>query len=437
MDEIRKIPPHSLDAEQSLLAILLCDNSAFCDVAEILRGDEFYKDAHRQIYSTISDLMGQSAPADLVTVAEHLSQAKKIEAIGGYSYLASLTDFYGTSDNLSRYAEIVREKADLRKLIQYGNQIICSAYNQDNPKHIIDSAQAAIFSLTENRDKRAFVPIFEVVKGNVEIIEKAMEHRDITGLKSGFKDLDKYTAGFQNSDFVIVAGRPGMGKSALALCIARNVEQPVGFFSLEMSKEQLSMRLLCAEARVDSQKVRTGYLSKKECGQLLAAAPVVGTRKILIDDTPGISPLEVRAKSRRLKMSDQGLGLVIIDYLQLMRCPGQQSREQEISEISRSLKALAKELTIPVIALAQLNRKVEERQNKRPILSDLRESGSLEQDADVVLFLYRDEVYDKESANWGIAEVNIGKQRMGPSGDTVKLSYISAYTKFEGLADGY
>jgi replicative DNA helicase len=346
-----------------------------------------------------------------------------------------------TSSNVAAYAKIINEKAVMRRLIQSANEIISFAYGGGkNSEEVLDSAEAAIFRIAERKIRNSYFPLKEVIKKNIETIERYQEYREtVTGVPSGYKDLDKLTAGFQKSDLIIIAARPSMGKTALGLCIARNAAKesgvPVGFFSLEMSKEQLAMRLLCSEARVDSHKIRSGFLSRQECGKLLQAAGTFMDVPIYIDDTPGISPLELRAKARRI-MSDQGLGLVIVDYLQLMR--GRESaerREQEISEISRSLKGLAKELDIPVIAIAQLNRKVEERTDKRPLLSDLRESGAIEQDADVIAFIYRDEIYAKHGCKEpGVAEIIIGKQRNGPSGETVKLAYISTYTRFENLA---
>ncbi|MDR3554614.1 MAG: replicative DNA helicase [Syntrophobacteraceae bacterium] len=439
--ELRKIPPQQIEAEQSLLGGIMVDSSGLPPALEILKGDEFYKEAHRIIFTTIQDLFEQNEPIDILTVTNLLDSRKQLEGVGGASYIAALTDIMPTASNVGAYAKIVSEKAVLRRLIQAANEILSYAYGGGkSSEEILDSAEASIFKVAERRIRNSYFPIKEVIKKNIEAIERYQEYREsVTGVPSGYKELDKLTAGFQKSDLIILAARPSMGKTALGLCLTRNAAMesgvPVGFFSLEMSKEQLAMRLLCSEARVDSHKIRTGFLSRQECGKLLQAAGLYMDVPIYIDDTPGISTLELRAKARRM-MADQGLGMIVVDYLQLMR--GRDSverREQEISEISRSLKGLAKELDIPVIALAQLNRKVEERTDKRPMLSDLRESGAIEQDADVIAFIYRDEVYTKAACKEpGIAEIIIGKQRNGPAGETVKLAYINTYTRFENLA---
>lgn len=435
--ELRKIPPQQLEAEQSLLGGILIDSSGLPAALEVLKGDEFYKDSHRTIYTAIQDLFERNEPVDLLTVTDLLSERKQLEAVGGVSYVASLTEVMGSSANVAAYAKIISEKAVLRRLIQTANEIISFSYGGRSAEEVLENAESAIFKLAERKIRNSYFPLKEVVKKNIETIERLQEYRDaVSGVPSGFTDLDKLTAGFQKSDLIILAARPSMGKTALALNIASNAAKkgfPVGFFSLEMSKEQLAMRLLCMEARVDSHKIRSGFLSRQECAKLLNAAGAYMDVPILIDDTPSISPLELRAKARRM-MSDQGLGIVMVDYLQLMKGrDNSERREQEISEISRSLKALAKELDIPVIALAQLNRKVEERADKKPMMSDLRESGAIEQDADVIAFIYRDEVYNRDTKEPGVAEVIIGKQRNGPLGN-VKLSYINTYTRFEDYA---
>ena len=439
--ELRKIPPQQIEAEQSLLGGIMVDSLGLPSALEVLKGDEFYKESHRIIFTAIQDLFERNEPVDILTVTNLLEERKLLESVGGASYIAALTDAMPTSSNVAAYAKIINEKAVMRRLIQSANEIISFAYGGGkNSEEVLDSAEAAIFRIAERRIRNSYFPLKDVIKKNIETIERWQEYREmVTGVPSGYKDLDKLTAGFQKSDLIIIAARPSMGKTALGLCVARNAAKdsgvPVGFFSLEMSKEQLAMRLLCSEARVDSHKIRSGFLSRQECGKLLQAAGLFMDVPIYIDDTPGISPLELRAKARRI-MADKGLGLVVVDYLQLMR--GRETverREQEISEISRSLKGLAKELDIPVIAIAQLNRKVEERADKRPLLSDLRESGAIEQDADVIAFIYRDEVYAKQGCKEpGVAEIIIGKQRNGPSGETVKLAYISTYTRFENLA---
>lgn len=438
--ELRKIPPQQIEAEQSLLGGIMLDSSGLPSALEVLKGDEFYKDSHRLIFRVIQDLFEENEPVDLITVTDLLAERKQLESVGGASYVASLTGSVGSSANVAAYAKIISEKSVLRRLIQSANEILALTYGGGKSvEEVLDAAEASIFSLAERRLKNSYFPLKEIIKKNIETIERLQEYREaVTGVPSHYRDLDKLTAGFQKSDLIILAARPSMGKTAFALNLARNaaVESgiPVGIFSLEMSKEQLAMRLLCAEARVDSHKIRTGFLSQQECAKLLNAAGAFMDVPIHIDDTPAISPLELRAKARRM-MADQGLGMVIVDYLQLMR--GRDStdrREQEISEISRSLKGLAKELDIPVIALSQLNRKVEERHDKRPQLSDLRESGAIEQDADLIAFIYRDEVYNHDTPDTGIAEIIIGKQRNGPSGDTVRLAYINTYTRFENLA---
>lgn len=439
VDELKKIPPQQIEAEQSLLGGILIDNDGLPQALEILKGDEFYKDAHRVVFSAIQELFERNEPVDLVTIASLLAEKNKLEAVGGATYLASLVETVPSAANVASYAKIVSEKAILRRLIQAGNEIVAASFGGGkNVEEILDHAESRIFSITENRLRNSYFPLKEVIKKSIESIERFQEYRDsVTGVPSQYSDLDKMTAGFQRSDLIILAARPSMGKTAFALNVARNAALdsgvPVGFFSLEMSKEQLAMRLLCAEARVDSHKIRTGFLSQQECAKMLTAAGAFMDTPIYIDDTPAISPLELRAKARRM-MADKGLGMVVVDYLQLMRGrDSSERREQEISEISRSLKGLAKELNIPVIALSQLNRKVEERHDKRPQLSDLRESGAIEQDADVILFIYRDEVYNQGTADKGVAEIIISKQRNGPTG-AVRLAFINAYTRFENLA---
>ncbi|MCU0573132.1 MAG: replicative DNA helicase [Syntrophobacteraceae bacterium] len=439
-DELQRIPPQQIEAEQSLLGGLLIDGEGFPSVVEILKGDEFYRDAHRTVFRVFQLLFDGNQPIDLITVAELLAERNEIESVGGATYLASLAELVPSAANVAAYARIIKEKALLRRLIQAANEITSYCYSGGKSvEEILDSAESTIFSVTERSLRSSYYPIKEVMKKTVEVIENFHEVHGVSGVPSHFTELDKLTAGFQPSDLIIIAARPSMGKTALALNIARNAAVdsgiPIGFFSLEMSKEQLAMRLLCSEARVDSQKIRSGFLSSQEGGKMIAAASAFLEAPIFIDDTPALSALELRAKARRM-MAERGLGMVIVDYLQLMRGrEGTERREQEISEISRALKALAKELYIPVIALSQLNRKVEERHDKRPQLSDLRESGAIEQDADVIAFIYRDEMYSKESADKGVAEVIIGKQRNGPQG-TAKLAYIQSYTRFENLAYG-
>jgi len=438
-EELKKVPPQQVEAEQSLLGGILIESEGLPAALEVLKGDEFYRDTHRVIFRAFQELFERNEPIDLITAVDFLTGKNQLEAVGGATYLASLTEMVPSAANVAAYAKIINEKALLRRLIQTASEIMSSCYGGGKSvEEILDRAEAAIFSVTENRLRTSYFQIKDIVKKSIEAIEKFQEYREtVTGVPSFYTDLDKITAGFQPSDLVIIAARPSMGKTALALCIARNAAMragvPVGIFSLEMSKEQLAMRLLCAEARVDSHKIRTGFLGQQECVKMLNAAGLFMDAPMYIDDTPAISALELRAKARRMK-ADRGLGLIIVDYLQLMRGrEGTERREQEISEISRSLKGLAKELNVPVIALSQLNRKVEERHDKRPLLSDLRESGAIEQDADVIAFIYRDEVYNRDSSDKGIAEIHVSKHRNGPTGN-VKLRYIDAYTRFENLA---
>ena len=438
-EELRKIPPQQLEAEQSLLGGILIESDSLPSALEVLNGEEFYREAHRIIFRAMQDLFERSEPVDLITVANLLMERNHLDAVGGAAYLASLTEVVPSAANVSAYARIVNEKAILRRLIQTSNEIISWRYGAGKSiEEILDYAEKSIFTVTENRIRTSYSPIKDVVKKSIKAIEDLQEERElVTGAPSHFKDLDKLTAGFQRSDLIIIAGRPSMGKTAFALNIACNAalksNLPIGFFSLEMSKEQLAMRLLCSEARVDSHKIRSGFLSRQECAKMLTAAGAFMDAPIYIDDPPAITTMELRAKSRRMK-ADGGLEMIVVDYLQLMRGrEGSERREQEISDVSRSLKAIAKELNVPVIALSQLNRKVEERVNKRPMLSDLRESGAIEQDADVILFIYRDEVYNPNTNDVGIAEVTIGKQRNGPLG-VVKLQYMNSYTRFENLA---
>ncbi len=439
LEELQKIPPHSKEAEQNLLGGLLMDPSAVPAVLEFIREDDFYFSSHRKIYKVIEELFKENQPIDLVTVTDRLKDKGELENVGGVSYLAQLTERVVSSANAPVYAKILADKAILRRLIKASGDIVSWCYqNPGDVDEILDRAESYIFSLSESRIRKSYVPIEDVIKDNLVKIEFLKSRQEaVTGVPSHFIDLDRMTAGFQKSDLIIIAGRPGMGKTAFALNIARNVAVesniPVAFFSLEMSKEQIGMRLMCMEARVDSHKLRTGFISQEECARIIASGQVFMGAPLFIDDQPAITPLELRAKARRI-MAEHGLGLIIVDYLQLMRIADRvERREQEISEISRSLKNIAKELNIPVIALSQLNRKVEERHDKRPQLSDLRESGAIEQDADVIMFLYRDEVYNKDTREKGVVEVLIRKQRNGPTGD-IKLGFISSYTRFENLA---
>jgi len=440
---LHKIPPQNLEAEQSVLGGILIDNQALNSVLEILQADDFYSDAHRKIFAAILDLSEKGRPSDLITLSDVLKDRKQLDAVGGVSYLASLVDNVPSAANISYYSKIVKEKAILRSLIGTATDILSKSYAAGSDVDtLLDEAEHAIFEISENKIKPSFSPLKELIKDSFRTIERLYEKKElITGVPTGFEMLDEKTSGLQKSDLVVVAGRPSMGKTALALNIAQyaaiEANIPVAIFSLEMSKEQLAFRMLSSEARVDSQRLRRGFPGETDWPKLTTAAGRLAEAPIFIDDTAAITVLEMKAKARRLK-AETGLGLVIVDYLQLMRSVGSRdSREQEISEISRSLKALAKELNIPVVALSQLNRQVEQRTNRRPQMADLRESGAIEQDADVIIFLYRDEVYNRSEDNpeKGIAEIIIGKQRNGPVG-TVKLSFLEKFTRFENPPRG-
>ncbi len=435
------LPPHSIETEESILSAILIDNNTLLDVVPILSPNDFYKSSHQIIYSSIIALFSKNEPVDLVTLTNALKQRGHLKEIGGAAYLARIFDTAPMAANAQHYAKIIHDKASLRRLIEKANAISRKCFEDSgNVDETIDFAESAIFEISSKKSKQAFYPIHELINKNIDALEERQGNKAlITGVPTGFKMLDNLTSGFQNSDFIIIAARPSMGKTALALNIARNAAVdsniPSAVFSLEMSKEQLSMRLLCSEARIDSSRLRSGFFSKEDWVHLTDAAGILSEAPIYIDDTPDISALEIRAKARRLKM-EVDLGLVIIDYLQLLRSHhSAERRDLEISEMSRALKALAKELDLPVVALSQLNRKLEERSDKRPQLSDLRESGALEQDADVVTFIYRDEVYNKDenNPNRGKAELLVSKQRNGPTG-LVSLAFLSTYTRFEDLA---
>ena len=437
---LHHLPPQNLEAEASLISAILIDNSALLDILEILAPEDFYRSAHQRIFEGITDLFARSEPVDLVTLANILKEKGHLEAIGGAAFLSKLVDTAPMAVNAAHYAKIVHDKASVRRLIAKSNQIVQKCFeDRGQVDELLDFAEQSVFEIAENKSRKSFHPISSLIEKNIDKLEERQGNKTlITGVPSGFTDLDYLTSGFQPSDLIILAARPSMGKTALALNMARNTavetHTAVALFSLEMSKEQLSMRMLCAEARVDSHRLRGGFLGTEDWTNLTQAASVLSEAPIFIDDSPDVTSLDIRAKARRLKM-DNKLGLIIIDYLQLMQ--GRRNierRDLEISEISRSLKGLAKELEVPVIALSQLNRKLEERTDKRPKLSDLRESGALEQDADVVMFIYRDEVYnrDENNPNTGKAEIIVAKHRNGPTGD-VPLAFIHAYTRFENL----
>jgi replicative DNA helicase len=439
-DILRRVPPQNLEAEQSVLGAILLDNEAINQALEILSADDFYRESHREIFRVMVDLSDRSQPVDAITMTDALRTRGRLEAIGGPAYIAELAACVPTAANISHYARIVREKAVLRALASTATEIASSAY--DAPARVdefLDEAEHRIFEISERRIRASFHTMNELTRESLKIIERLYEQREmVTGVPTGFDDLNRITAGFQPSDLIVIAARPSMGKTALALNIAAHAAseaQPrrgVAFFSLEMSKEQLVLRLLCSEARVDSSRARAGYLRGDDFPKLAQAAARLAEAPIFIDDSSDTTPIVLKAKCRRLARDPSAnLGLVMVDYLQLMRSarPGE-SREKEIAEISRSLKSLAKELKVPVIALSQLNRQVETRPDRRPLLADLRESGAIEQDADVIAFIYRDEMYHRDSKEPGVAEVIVAKQRNGPT-DTAKLTYISQYTRFE------
>jgi replicative DNA helicase len=438
-----KLPPQHIEAEQSILGGILIENEAINRVMEILDADDFYRDAHRRIFNALINLSERDEPADLITLTNELRKIDQLDSIGGASYLASLIDSVPTAANIEYYARIVKEKAILRKLIQTSTEIITQSYeDRGDVEGFLDEAERSIFEISEKRVRPSFYPIREIVKQSFTTIEKLFKKKEaVTGVPSGFKELDRMTAGFQPSDLIIIAGRPSMGKTAFCLDVAEYAaignKIPVAIFSLEMSKEQLVIRMLCSQANVEGTRLRTGYLNESDWPKLTIAAGNLSDAPIYIDDTAALSALELRAKARRLK-SEHGLGMVIVDYLQLMKGRARvESRQQEISEISRSLKALAKELNIPVIAVSQLSRKTEERTGNKPQLSDLRESGAIEQDADLILFIYRDEVYNRseDNPNRGKAEVIIGKQRNGPIGK-IDLAFLDKFTTFKDLYRG-
>jgi replicative DNA helicase len=436
-----RVPPQNLEAEQSLLGGLLVDAEAINKVADIVGPDDFYREAHAHIYELILDLYDRNEPIDLITVSSAGKDKGFIEKIGGITYLNTLVDLMPSAANIAQYAKMVREKAMLRRLMNVATEIIEKGHDVDlSVDSYIDEAEKMIFQVSENKLKPSFFSVRDIVKENVKTIERLSQNKQaVIGVPTGFTDLDKLTSGLQPSDLIVVAGRPSMGKTAFCMNIAQyvgyvdNGTAPVGIFSLEMSKEQLVTRLLSSESEVGQSKLRTGGLTGTDWQRLAQAAGKLCEASIFIDDSPGLTVLELRARARRLK-KEHGLSLLIIDYLQLMK--GRNSaerREQEISEISRSLKGLAKELNIPVIAISQLNRMVESREDRRPRLSDLRESGAIEQDADVIIFIYRDEVYNKnDEATKGMAEAIIGKQRNGPT-DTVRLAFLSECAAFRNL----
>ena len=445
-DSIYKLPPHSIEAEQSVLGGLMLDNQAWDKVADIIIESDFYRQDHQLIYQHISRLIEQNKPADVITVAESLENTAQLQHAGGLAYIGTITQNTPSAANIRRYAEIVRERSIMRKLARVSTQITDSTYNPAGRSagDLLDEAESRIFEIAEQsaHGKQGFVdiqPLLKQVVERIEILYNRSNPSDITGIPSGFSDLDQKTSGFQPGDLIIVAGRPSMGKTAFSLNIGEHVAletgKPVAVFSMEMGGTQLAMRMLGSIGRLDQHKMRTGQLNDDDWPRLTHALGKLNDAPIFIDESAGLNSLELRARARRLYRQHEGLGLIIIDYLQLMSAtsPGSENRAAEISEISRSLKALAKELQVPVIALSQLNRGLEQRPNKRPIMSDLRESGAIEQDADVILFIYRDEVYNPDTPDKGIAEIIIGKQRNGPIGK-VDLTFLGEFTRFENCA---
>ncbi|MBF0536932.1 MAG: replicative DNA helicase [Nitrospirae bacterium] len=437
-----KIPPQNIEAEQAVLGAILLEQDAIYRAIEVISQEDFYKDSHKRIFRAMIAILDRHEPIDLVTLTDYLKKNGDIEKAGGLTYLSVLVNSVATAANVAFHCKIIREKALMRGLVQGATAIISTVYEQgQDADQMVDLAEKTIFEIADKRVRQAFSPLDVIVKESIELIEHLFSKKDpITGIPSGFKDLDELTSGFQDSDLIIIGGRPSMGKTAFSLNIAQYVgvhtKKPIAIFSLEMSKRSLALRMLCSEAMVDSNRVRKGALRRDEWPKLTSAAGKLAEAPIFIDDSSDIGVLEMRSKARRLKM-ERDLGLVIVDYLQLVRGrAGAERREQEISEISRSLKGLAKELNIPVIALSQLNRLVEQRRPPIPTLADLRESGAIEQDADVILFLYRDEVYNRDNQeSKGKAEVHIAKQRNGPAGVKVNLTFLSDFTRFTDYTD--
>jgi replicative DNA helicase len=436
-----RLPPQNIEAEQSVLGSILIDRDAIARVAGFLRPEDFYREAHRTIYQVTCDLFERREPADFVLVCDELERRGRLEQVGGPAYITSLINSVPTAVNVEYYGRIVERCAILRRLITAAGQIAGVAYdNQHDAELAVDRAEQILFALTQRRRAQDFVPISKVLTDYFDQIEYVHLHRGQTfGVPTGFRKLDELTGGLQRSDLVVLAARPGMGKTSFALNIAAHAAQkggvPVGVFSLEMSCEQLVQRLLCAEAGIDSHKLRTGYLEEDDFPRIASAMGSLNDLPIFIDDTPGISVMELRTKARRLQ-AEHDLGFVVVDYLQLMQGRMTDNRVQEVSEISRSLKSLARELNVPVLACSQLSRAVEQRQPKIPQLSDLRESGSIEQDADIVLFIYREELYDENTPKRGVAEIHIAKHRNGPLGK-IDLHFAAHQTRFSDLETRY
>jgi len=437
--DLGKVPPHDIDAEQAVIGSMLTDKDAVVDAIETLKPDDFYRQDNKTIYEAILNLYNRAEPIDIITVKSELTSFGKLESVGGLEYIAVLPDRVPTTANVEKYIKIVEEKSILRRLIKASNELIDLGYAEtEEVDSIIEQAEKKVFEISQGKNQKGYTQIKDILVESFAEIEKLYNQKEpITGIPTGFADLDYKTAGLHNSDLVLIAARPAMGKSAFALNIATNAavqaNVPVVIFNLEMSKSQLVSRILCSEAMVDSNKVRTGKVEEDDWIKLATALGPLSEAPIYIDDTPGITVTEIRAKCRKLKM-EKNIGLIVIDYLQLIQGSGKRnsSREQEISEISRSLKILAKELDVPVIALSQLSRAAEQRADHRPMLSDLRESGAIEQDADIVMFLYRDDYYNPDSEKKNIAEVIMAKHRAGSTG-TVELLWLGSYTKFVNI----
>jgi replicative DNA helicase len=440
--EAMRTPPHSVEAEQAVLGGLMLDNAAWEQVADRISEEDYYRTDHRLIFRAMSELSNQDKPFDAVTLSEWLQTRGQLEQAGGLAYLATLVRDTPTADNVKAYADIVRERSVLRQLIRVGGSLAEAAYRPEGRStvELVDFAERSVFEIAERGDRmrRSYVPISQLMSKAMDRLDTLL-HADshITGVATGLAKFDEMTAGLQPGDLVIVAGRPSMGKTSFAMNIAENAaiggQVPTAIFSMEMSGEQLAMRMISSLGRIDQQKVRTGKLDDTDWKRVSSAISLMSRAPVFIDDTGGLAPTELRARARRLKR-DHNLGLLVVDYLQLMQVPGtRENRATEISEICRSLKSLARELKVPVIALSQLNRSLEQRDDKRPIMSDLRESGSIEQDADLIVFIYRDEVYNKDTEDKGVAEIIIGKQRNGPTG-TVRSTFLGQFTRFENYA---
>ncbi len=438
-----KVPPHSIDAEQAVLGGLMLDNNAWDNISDRITEKDFYRLDHRTIFRVMTDLVVQAKPLDVITVSEVLERTRELEAVGGLAYLGALAKNTPSSANIGAYAEIVRERSILRRLIEIGGEITESAFEPGgrSAMELLDDAERKVFSIAEQGGHSGVGPeaISEVLARTVDRIDTLFHAKTpITGVASGFNDFDKMTSGLQPSDLIIVAGRPSMGKTTFAMNMAEHAvmknEGAVLIFSMEMPAESLAMRMLASMGRIEQQRIRTGQLDDDDWPRLTSAISMMSSKKLLIDDSGALSPFEVRARARRVARTYGNLGLIVIDYLQLMRVPGNsEHRAAEISEISRSLKALARELNVPVVVLSQLNRGLEQRPEKRPVMSDLRESGAIEQDADLIVFIYRDEVYNKDSNDKGTAEIIVSKQRNGPIG-TVRLTFLGQYSRFENYS---